>query len=95
MKNYKQYSTQLSSFLESKSKHIEANGGVISEAHKTRFKNELSELPYYVECYVNRNKPPYKSIVYLDHVIDAMEVIFNKNGEVINEIYELLNQLKY
>ena len=91
LKSYKQYNAQLFSFIESKVKHIRATGGVVYDAHKTKFENELKQLPYYSEYYENRNKPPYKSILYLDNLIDKFLIILNKKGNVENDILELLN----
>jgi hypothetical protein len=91
LKRYKDYNTQLLTFIESNARYIKATHGVISDAHKTKFENELKQLPYYSECYVNRNKPPYKSIIYLDNVIDKFLSILKKEGNVEIDISELLN----
>lgn len=89
---YNQYNTQLHYFFEKELRVIKATAGVVSEAHKNKFKNELEMLPYYSECYVNRNKPPYKSILYLDELIDSFLAILEKKGNVLNDMDELLNK---
>ena len=92
LNKYNQYNTQLRSFFEKELKVIKATQGIVSEAHKNKFKNELEMLPYYSECYVNRNKPPYRSILYIDKQIDSFLKILEKKGNVLNDMDELLNK---
>jgi len=92
LNKYNQYNTQLRSFFEKELKVIKATQGIVSEAHKNKFKSELEMLPYFPECYVNRNKPPYQSILYLDELIDSFLSILEKKGNVLNDMDELLNK---
>ena len=43
---------------------------------------QLSELGYYRECYVVKDTPPYKSIIFLDESIDKIRDILQNSNDV-------------
>lgn len=61
-------------------------------AHKEMFLNDMRSLPYW-KFYIHRNEAPFKSILYLDNVIDKFKTIVNKSGNVKNDIDNLINSV--
>lgn len=93
LNKYNQYNEELIAGIKKHQEYIEATGWSIGDARRDRFKNEIKELPYYKECYINRNKPPYKSILYLDEVIDKYLKILDKTSNVQNDFREIISSL--
>lgn len=90
---YSQYNEELMTCIKKQQEFIEATGWSIGNAHRERFKNDIKSLSYYKDCYITRNNPPYKSILYLDNVIDKYLKIIDKTSNVQNDYKEILDSL--
>lgn len=88
---YPTYYDQILSFLK-KGKTVLGMTNWIVGVHKEKFLNDMKSLPYW-KFYLHRNEPPYKSILYLDNVLDKFKEIVNRNGNVKNEIEDLINKV--
>lgn len=66
----------------------------VDEGDRTNFINELKGLTYYQKCYIHRNDPPYKSILYLDEAIDKFKAIINEKGDVSKKFNDLIKSLE-
>lgn len=94
LRNYKSYNDELVGFLENKLATIRLTGGVVRSAHKDKFRNELIQLAYYKQYYLDRNKKPYRSILYLDQAIDKFIDLIKSNNVIDAELERLINSLK-
>lgn len=94
LKSYDQYNQELLYFVENEIQYVEMTNWVIGNSHKQKFSEEIKQLSYYKDCYLKRNTPPYKSIVYLDEIIDSFLSILKKNGNVEMDLKNLLQKLK-
>lgn len=93
LNEYEKYNTEMISFIEKQVVPRIPNGEIIP-SHRESLVNKLKAEPYYRNCYINRNKPPYNSIPYLDEAIDKLFKMLNKTGNVESELQELLRYLE-
>ena len=99
LNQYGQYNQQLIVFIQGCIDYVEkrqeklGDGGLVT-APKEKWLNELKELPYYHECYVGKDRPPYKSIIYLDDVIDEFRSVVEQKGDVKSELLKLVQKLE-
>ena len=93
LKGYEQYNNQIINLIESHILFLKALDWKIG-VRKEKFMNELKQLPYYSECYLKKDIPPFESITYLDDAIDKYINILKKEGNVKTDIEELLQSLR-
>lgn len=91
LKQYPVYYNELLNLLKGERKVLSMTQWVVG-AHKEKFLNDMQALPYW-KFYVHRNEAPYRSILYLDNVIDKFKTIINKSGNVKNDIDNLINSV--
>lgn len=94
LKSYYKYNQELLHFVENEIQYVEMTDWVIGNSHKQKFSEEIKQLSYYKDCYIKRNIPPYKSIVYLDDIIDSFLSILKKKGNVEIDLKNLLQKLQ-
>lgn len=95
LENYKSYNDEIIQFLESVMSTLNLTDGIVGAGHKDKFNLELESLRYYQDCYTVRNDPPsFKSILYLDNVIDKFKKIINKKGDIRQDMTELIKSVK-
>ena len=98
LNQYGLYNQQLVDFFQECIGYIEkreeklGEGGQVSAPKK--WLEELKGLPYYKECYVGKDAPPFKSIIYLDEVIDEFKVAIEKNDGLKSELQNLIKKLE-
>ena len=84
LKQYGQYNQQLLDYLLSRIEYIEVREKKLGEGRQIpipdNWMKELKDLPYYQECYIGKDTPPYKSIIYLDDVIDEIKNAIEQNS---------------
>lgn len=77
---YKEFNDLLLKFFNDELDYCKRNNWTLNEIGKKGIENRTKENSYYKECYVNRNKYPYKSIIYLDEVMeDWFEMLKNND----------------
>ena len=94
LRDYKKYNDEIIVFFEKELATLKVTGGIVKSAHKDKFLNELVQVTYYKQCYLNRNKKPYKSIIYLDQAIDKFLDLIKSNNAIDGQLEELINGLK-
>lgn len=94
LEKYFSYNDEIISFIEEKVCKRLVNGSIGQNQKQNIIDVGLKNLFYYRDCYINRNKPPYKSIIYLDEAIDRFIAIMNKSGIIENDLQELLKSLE-
>jgi len=83
VRDFGKYNDELINFVESVLKrHKLLNGKPVTPDQITNMKQQLHALPYYKKCYVNRNRPPYNSIPYLDEAVEKLEKGMGSKSEV-------------
>lgn len=96
---YEQYNRQLLTFFEGCIEYITiredkmGEGGRVS-APKDKWLKEMNELPYYQECYIGKDTPPFKSIIYLDEIIDDFKSVIEQKGDVKADLQKLIMKLE-
>lgn len=99
LNQYEQYNQQLIDFFQNCIADVEkreeklGEGGQVS-APKDRWLNGVKALPYYQECYVGKDTPPYKSIIYLDDAIDEFKIVIEQNNGLKSELQKLVKKLE-
>lgn len=96
---YEQYNTQLTLFIQGCIDYIEKREEKLGESGqvsipKEKWLNELKALSYYQECYVGKDTPPYRSIIYLDEIIDEFKVVVGHGDNVRTELQKLIKKLE-
>ena len=96
---YRQYNQQIMDSIQDCIGYIEirekkAGENVQIKVPKDKWTKMLKSLPYYQECYIGKDKPPFKSIIYLDDVIDEFQDIIDHSGSVKSELQKLVKKLE-
>ena len=98
LKQYGQYNQQLLDYLLSRIEYIEVREKKLGEGRQIpipdNWMKELKDLPYYQECYIGKDTPPYKSIIYLDDVIDEIKNAIEQNSGLKTELQKLAKKLE-
>lgn len=93
LNDYNTYNNQVKTFLDDQKKSVDLKGGLIGP-FKDKAKQKLEELDYYKKFYLKRNTSPYKSIPYLDEVIDEFLRVLNSNKLNGKNMQELIEKLE-
>ena len=93
LNDYKKYNDQVKKFLDDQKRSVDLKGELIG-AFKENAKQKLKGLDYYKNFYLKRNTPPYKSIPYLDEVIDEFLSVLNSNKLNGKNMQELIEKLE-
>lgn len=93
LNDYKNYNDQVKKFLDDQKRSVDLKGELIG-AFKENAKQKLKGLDYYKNFYLKRNTPPYKSIPYLDEVIDEFLSVLNSNKLNGKNMQELIEKLE-
>lgn len=99
LNQFEQYNQQLIDFYRNCIADVEkreeklGENGVVS-APKDKWLNGLKALPYYQECYIGKDAPPFKSIIYLDEIIDDFMSIIEQKGDVKSDLQKLVKKLE-
>lgn len=98
---YEKYNEEIMNFIKDKEQYLttkmtfrKIKTMTVDEGDRTNFINELKGLTYYQKCYIHRNDPPYKSILYLDEAIDKFKAIINEKGDVSKKFNDLIKSLE-
>lgn len=91
LKQYPVYYNEILHLLKKERKVLSMTSWEVG-AHKEMFLNDMRSLPYW-KFYIHRNEVPFKSILYLDNVLDKFKTIVNKSGNVKNDIDNLINSV--
>lgn len=98
---YEKYNEEIMNFIKDKEQYLitkmtfrKIKTITVDEGDRTNFINELKGLTYYQKCYIHRNDPPYKSILYLDEAIDKFKAIINEKGDVSKKFNDLIKSLE-
>lgn len=99
LKQYDLYNQQLLGYLLGCIEYIEKREAKLGDGRqipipKDSWLNELKELPYYQECYVKKDIPPFKSIIYLDEVVDDFKSVIEQKGDVKPDLQKLVKKLE-
>lgn len=99
LNQYEQYNQQLLAFLEGCIEYIVIREGKMGESGrvsvpKDKWQKEMNELPYYQECYIGKDTPPFKSIIYLDEIIDDFKSVIEQKGDVKSDLQKLVKKLE-
>ena len=99
LKQYEIYNQQLLGFLGGCVDYIEKREEKLGAGRqipipKDSWLDELKKLPYYQECYVNKDTPPFKSIIYLDDIMDDFKSVIEQKGDMKAELQKLVKKLE-
>lgn len=99
LNQYEQYNQQLLAFLEGCIEYITIREDKMGESGrvsvpKDKWLNEMNELSYYKECYIGKDNPPFKSIIYLDEIIDDFKSVIEQKGDVKSDLQKLVKKLE-
>lgn len=98
LNQYGQYNQQVKAFLQGCIEYIEIREEKLGEGAQIpvpgKWLNELKTSPYYTECYLGKDLPPYRSIAYLDEVIDEFMAVIVQPGPVKPELQRLVKKLE-
>ena len=99
LSKYGEYNQELIDYLNACKTYITKRQERLGDAAQvevpvTDWTNELKALPYYKECYVGKDKPPYKSIIYLDERIDEFIGCMKNPDGIVKDIDGLLKKLE-
>lgn len=99
LKQYEQYNQQLLDYLRGCIGYIEKREEKLGDGRqisipKDSWLNELKALPYYQECYAKKDTPPFKSIIYLDEIIDDFKSVIEQKGDVKSDLQKLVKKLE-
>lgn len=89
---YDSFNQDLIKFLKYQSDCLEMKQWDVNELAIKQAKDGLNKLPYY-KYYVNRNKYPWESILYLDETIDEFLKLLNSgklNSKIMKELIQRL-----
>ena len=89
---YAQYNSEVKNFLKNQMEQLKAKGWNIRESAKNNAQNALKNLKYY-EYYQKKDKYPWKSIVYLDEVIDDFFKLLKSSKINEKNLQELIDKL--
>lgn len=93
LNDYKNYNDQVKTFLVKQKISVDMKGELTGD-FKEKAKRKLKNLDYYKNFYSSRNTPPYKSIPYLDEVIDEFLSVLNSNKLNGTNMQELIEKLE-
>lgn len=96
LKKYSEYNQQIVDFLQQCVEYIEkreAKNVSVPKAPEI-WDNELKALPYYQYCYVVKDRPPYKSIIYLDERIDEINAVMKSSDNLKEDLLNIISKLK-
>lgn len=85
---YLQYSNQLVQFLKKVETKLGKTSGVMQSGMREQYKDSIQQLDYY-PLYYRRNKPPYRSITFLDNALDSFKVLLNDSRSVADDVRRL------
>ena len=88
---YQAYSKEILSFLVREGKVLSMTNWQVG-VHKGKFQHDMTELSYY-KYYSRKDAPPYKSILYLDQVLDKFKKVINLRGNVKDDFNKLIKML--
>lgn len=98
---YEKYNEEIKTFIKHKKQELtqkmtllKVKTMTVDDSDRANFISELKGLTYYQECYIHRNDPPYKSILYLDEAIDKFKAIINEKGDVSKKFNDLIKSLE-
>jgi len=96
---YEQYNQQIMDSIQKCIVYIEkreekTGQGVQIKAPKDKWEKALKTWPYYQECYIGKDTPPFKSIIYLDEAIDEFKSIIEQSNDVKLELQNLIKRLE-
>ena len=89
---YAQYNSEVKTFLKNQMEQLKVKGWNIRESAKNNAQNALKNLKYY-EYYQKKDKYPWKSIVYLDEVIDDYFKLLESPKINEKKLQDLINKL--
>ena len=89
---YAQYNSEVKNFLKNQMEQLKVKGWNIRESAKNNAQNALKNLKYY-EYYQKKDKYPWKSIVYLDEVIDDYFKLLESPKINEKKLQDLINKL--
>ena len=89
---YAQYHSEVKNFLKNQMEQLKVKGWNIRESAKNNAQNALKNLKYY-EYYQKKDKYPWKSIVYLDEVIDDFFKLLKSSKINEKNLQELIDKL--
>lgn len=94
VKSYKNHNQELIRFIKDKLMiGLKMLNWKVTPERKESYKESLENLKYYKQYYIGRNKPPYRSIDYLDKKIDELLKIINKSANLEQDLNDLLKSL--
>lgn len=98
LRQYESYNQELINYLQGCVDYIELREKKLGDGRQIpipdNWLTDLKKLPYYKECYVGKDTPPYKSIIYLDDAIDEfLDAIQRKDGVKL-ELQKLVKKLE-
>lgn len=94
LRQYGDYNQQLITFFHEIIHHLQLVEWEPGEGLKDKFVKELKSQPYYTSCFIVRNRIPYKSIIYLDNIIEKFLQLLKNNRNLENDMNELVNSLQ-
>ena len=86
LRQYKQYTADVAKLLERGAKRFNQVGYEAKSAAAGSLQNDLKTSTYY-PLYQKRNQPPYRSIPYLDRVIDELLAMLDGKAPLTREYY--------
>ena len=86
LRQYKQYTADVAKLLERGAKRFNQVGYEAKSAAAGSLQNDLKTSTYY-PLYQKRNQPPYRSIPYLDRVIDDLLAMLGGKAPLTREYY--------
>lgn len=89
---YAKYNSEVKNFLKNQMEQLKVKGWNIRESAKNNAQNALKNLKYY-EYYQKKDKYPWKSIVYLDEVIDDFFKLLKSSKINEKNLQELIDKL--
>lgn len=94
LEDYKRYNDEILKFVKERiCGEGEMIGWNFGPNGKKDLNNELERLTYVQDCYNVRNDPPYKSIIYLDNMIDRIKSALSKKGNIKDDINQIIKDL--
>jgi len=94
LNKYSEYNQEMVEFLKKllEDDRLSLTNNLI-KAQSGRYVKKIETLSYYHDCYIYKDKPPYKSITYLDNVINEYISIINNGQNVKKRIQGLIDKL--